>query len=280
MRRRLAIAAAALCVGAATGCYSAPPTDTPPKGRIRDQRLAETLQKADALRKAEDYDQAFRWYDHAAALDSERTADLRIAEGKFECGRQLAVEGVGVDMFGLVPDRREGIRWLLGVARDYRFSDVAPKALYWAAVGYRIIGEPDVGVLAADRLIREYPESEWAESAEYERVLSLLEASRAVNYDGAPLGEAQWRLEMYGHLHPDGRNRPKAVATLSKVRDYRAEKDFRVAKWYAFNNHDDGARFYYREVKERYPGTVWAKLAEDALRDMGPEPDEPEDATR
>jgi len=269
-----------LLTAAAAGCYTSPPSEKPPDGPLRVERLDEALQRADQFRDQEEWDQAYRWYDHAAALDSGRTADLRIAEGKFECGRRLAVEGVGVDMFGLVPDRREGIQWLLGIARDYRFTDVAPKALYYAAVGYRLIEEPDVGVMACDRLIRDYPESEWAEAAEYERVLALLTASRALDYDGAPLGEAQWRLEMYAHLHPDGRNEAKASATLKKVRDYRAEKDYRVAKWYAFSDHDFGARYYYKQVRDRYPGTVWAKLSEDALRSMGPEPPEPEDATR
>ncbi len=270
---RLARAAVLLgCAVAASGCFSAPPSDTPKDPRLRNTQLVKALERADGYLADEDFDQAYRWFDHAAALDGGRTADLKIAEGKFECARQLAIEGVGVDMFGLVADRREGIQWLLGVVRDYRFSDVAPKALYWAAVGYRLIGEPDVGVLAADRLIRNYPESAWAEAAEYERVLSLLDAARAINYDGAPLAEAQWRLEMYEHLHPAGANRGKAGKALQQIRDYRAEKDFRVAEWYAFQDHTVGARFYYEEVVRRFPKTDWAEQAQERIDALPPAP--------
>ncbi|MHC5019648.1 MAG: outer membrane protein assembly factor BamD [Planctomycetota bacterium] len=264
------------CLVAVAGCYTAPPSEKPPEGRVRDQKLAEALAKADQFLADDDPDQAYQWYDHAAALDSRRTADDRIASGKLECGRRLAVEGEGVDLFGLVADRRQGIEWLVRVSTDYRFSDHAPAALYYAAVGYRLIDEPDVAVLAAERLIRDYPESAWAEAAEYERVRALLAASRAIDYDGAPLHEAQWRLEMYEQLHPNGANSAQAGRTLERVRDYRAEKDYRTARWYAWNERDFAARFYYQEVINRFPKTTWADRAKQELEAMGPAPPDPD----
>lgn len=268
---------AALGALAAGGCYTSPPTDTPPDGRLRERRLTETLAEADRFLAADDPDQAYQWYDHASLLDARRTADVRIAEGKIECARRLAIDGTGVDMFGLVPDRRQGIKWLLEVARDYRFTDAAPKALFFAAMAYRIIDEPDVAVLAAERLIREHPESVWAEAAELERVLALLTATRAIDYDGQPLAEAQWRLEMYGHLHPAGVNRATAAEKLRQVRDYRAEKDYRTARWYDWREHAIGARYYYEEITREYPGTLWAELAGQRLRAMGPAPVDADD---
>lgn len=268
--------AAPLCVivGALAGCATAPEAPERTDADAVTAASAEVLDRAlaDARRAhaAGDWLAAWRAWDKVAALDGARVHESAIAEGRLAAGKAIAIDGARVELWGLLPDRQRGIDFLLATARQHRHGDVASRALFYAAQASRLIGEPDLAQLYLDQLVANDPKSAWAEAAEYERVLALLQAARTLEHDLGPLEECAWRLAIYLDLYPNGRNFAAAKATLAQVQENLAERDFRTGRWYERDGKPDAARVYYREVARRFPTSPWADEAAARLAALPP----------
>lgn len=250
---------------AALGCASGPDpaerTDPDALTAASAESLARALADARRAQTAGDWLAAWAAWDKAAALDGARAHEAEIAQGRLAVGKAIAIDGARIEFWGLLPDRQRGIDYLLATARQHRHGDVAPQALFYAAQASRLIGEPDLAQLYLDQLVGTYGETDWAEAAEYERVLALLQAARTLEHDLGPLEECAWRLPIYLDVYPRGRNREAAKATLEAVRENLAERDYRTGRWYERDGKPDGARVYYREVTRRFPASPWAEEA-------------------
>lgn len=257
---------------AALGCAGGPEpserTDADAVTAASAESLARALEDARRFQAQSDWLAAWQAWDKAAALDGTRAHEAEIAEGRLAVGKAIAIDGARVELWGLLPDRQRGIDYLLSAARQHRHGDVAPRALFYAAQASRLMGEPDLARLYLDQLVQLYRESGWAEAAEYERVLALLQAARTLEHDLEPLEECHWRLTFYLDDYPSGPNAAAARATLDAVRDNLAERDYRTGRWYERQGKPDAARHYYREVARRFPTSRWTEEATARLEGL------------
>ena len=67
---------------------------------------------------------------------------------------------------------------------------LADDALHYVALAQLSLGEWEAAIDAWEKLRREYPESEWAETAEYRVGLTMLELSDGPEYDATPILKA------------------------------------------------------------------------------------------
>ena len=223
--------------------------------------------EAEALRAAGKLVAAADAYDIARLADPTGDLGPGIARGWLAIGRALAIDGVGIEPFGLglFADRQRGIDLLVRLAEVFPNSPEAEAALYAIGESHLISDEPALAQGAFDDLCARAPDSPWTEPAAYQRAEALLRLGRGVDYDRGPIEQARWHLQMYVARFPGGANRAHAEARLGEIAELLAEKDWRTAGWYARHGDAGASRIYLASIVREYPTTTYATRARAAL---------------
>jgi outer membrane protein assembly factor BamD (BamD/ComL family) len=124
----------------------------------------------------------------------------------------------------------------------------------------------------------QYPRSEMQFEAHLLGLQAKLRKYQGADYDGTPLEEAkhlvkQLRLQFAGRLSNEERERLTTVEGQLNLEI--ATRDYRMAEFNDGTKHYGAARYYYRQVIQKYPDTELAKQARDRLAQIGDEPDMP-----
>lgn len=92
------------------------------------------------------------------------------------------------------------------------------------------------------------------------------------DYDGRKTAEARkmvrTALSAYPQLANDPEMRKFLENQLGSIDLQQAEKEFKMAEFYRRTGHPGSAYFYYELVRRRYPGTKYAKLAEERWSEL------------
>lgn len=123
-------------------------------------------------------------------------------------------------------------------------------------------------------LIRSYPESEWYPYARYRFAMSIAAGLQGPDYDLDQMEMASRELADYLKTNPE---RPEfataAGETLTRLREWRAERHWRIADFYRVVGNPGGERLHlqYACVPE-LAGTAAGKRAQEALGRMAGNP--------
>src|SRR5262249_58403317 len=72
----------------------------------------------------------------------------------------------------------------------------------------------------------------------------------------------------YPQLGNDKDMRAYLENQMGSINYQQAEKEFKMAEFYRTTGHPGSAYFYYELVRRRYPGTKYAKLAEERWNEL------------
>ena len=194
-------------------------------------------------------------------------------------------------------------------AIEYEFviADVFLKGTKRKLVGIRMMPAEDVGIRILDDLATNYPESSTAELAlkakadhfffrkqdfaraemEYARLreqfphsryvrLALRQSAEAalegfpgIEFDDAPLIEAESRFREYLTQYPGVAEEEGVGLILDYVHEQRAAKELHIADYYRRTRKAEAAAFYYRSTIANWPQTIAARKATARLAEMG-----------
>jgi len=127
-------------------------------------------------------------------------------------------------------------------------------------------------------LLREqYPQSEHQATAHLLGLRAKLRRYEGPHYDGEVLKEAEELLRTMLLQFPDQLTdeRERLLIAQQAVRAQQAERDWKMAEYYARRKQYGAARYYYRSVIDEYSETRFAELAQQKLIEFGDEPDVP-----
>ncbi len=119
-----------------------------------------------------------------------------------------------------------------------------------------------------DRLVKRYPDSEWAELAEYQLAVTVFKQVRGVDYDQGPLKKAKRLFNTYRVHYPRGVHVEKVRDYLDRISEMEAQHDLKVAKYYIRESRPEAAMYYLREVLLNNPRTDAAREAREMYRQM------------
>jgi len=131
--------------------------------------------------------------------------------------------------------------------------------------------------LEADRyytlLVETNPRSPLAPHAMNMAIQSKINSIGGIEYDTSKLAEARQMcdtaLRQYPELNAPNQDGVRPLtATLLRVNELQAEKDYSVAEYYRRTGKKGSAYFYYEIVTRRYSGTVWAEKAQQRLLEL------------
>lgn len=214
--------------------------------------------------------EAFKAYQKVAEKYPFSERFTEIIERQFKLGeRLLSGEGRGGKFVSTL------------VGGEYNVIDIfrtviknAPYGKYAAPSQYQIglyLSEKGLFPEARDefeKVINDYPDSEWVKAAKYQIALVDAKRSTAPQYDQKVTQAAVEEFKEFVKVYPDAELSQKAQNQISQLRDKEAENSFLVAKFYEKNKNYKSAKIYYETIIAEYKDTPWATKALEKLRDF------------
>lgn len=195
---------------------------------------------------------------------SERIKDVvekeyNIAD-KFMAGYKRKALGV------TLPVENPAIEIFTKVVDNSTYGPLAPKAQYKLGLVLKGVQRYYEAEDAFNKVIANYPDSEWAEPSKFQIAACRAALSRSPDYDQGASGEAKQKFEEFVREHPDAVLSIEAEANIAKLNEKEAESTFNTARFYEKQKADNAARIYYNYVIENYPQSPWAAKSIERLQ--------------
>jgi len=214
--------------------------------------------------------EAFRAYQKV--IDKYPFSDLspKIIEEQYNLGiRMLEGEGARSKFWGaVVGGEYEVVQIFKAVIKN------APYGPYAAVSQYKIglfLQEKGLYQEARDefeKVMNDYPSSEWAKAAQYQ--IALVDAKRSSDapYDQRTTKEAIEGFKQYLDANPEADLSEKAKNQINDLKNKEAENNYLIGRFYEKKKAFDSAKIYYTTVVEDYKQTPWAVKALERLRTL------------
>lgn len=162
-----------------------------------------------------------------------------------------------------------GISILDELATTYPESNVAELAMKTKADYYYNTGQFASAELECADLVKEFPRSRYTRNAQRRSAESALAAFPGIEFDDAPLIEAEERYRDYVAMYPGVAEREGVGLILQDIRSKRAAKEYEIGRYYERTGKARAAAFYYRSTMVNWPDTIAATRARERLSRMG-----------
>jgi len=217
------------------------------------------FQRGNYYKAYERYEELMDSYAGSDLVERALRREMAIA-AKFLAGTRRKVLGVR-----MLPAAEEGLDILDNIAvHRAAGTSLAAEALEMRADYFYQQGEFADAEREYARLAREFPSGAEAPVAMLRSAQSAMASFAGVEFDDAPLIEAEIRFQEVLRRFPKLAEQEQVPQILEQIRDTRAEKEYRVARWYEKTNRYRAAGFYYQSVARYWPDTHWAGLAQEA----------------
>lgn len=164
--------------------------------------------------------------------------------------------------------------WTLLLDRFPR-SALAPDTLRLLAAHYEEGNHPADAAAMYERLLDEFPDSEWTALADYRGSLARLAMIEAPDQDRSVIVEARERFQHYLETRPEGPQRAEVEQGMARTADLLAQADLQVALFYDRIGNVPGSVRYFRAVAADWPGSPQAETARAALARLPDQTDRP-----
>ena len=160
-----------------------------------------------------------------------------------------------------LPAADEGLTILRKIAEHAPGTDIAERAMlrigeyHFEKKDYRDAAD------AYDEFLTMNPKSARAPHTMAQAAQAMYESFKGVPYDETPLVEAEARYKTLLAQYPDEARKCRAADMLREIVTIRGERAYETAKFYERTGRPQSAIFYYRQVAEEFPSTVWASEA-------------------
>jgi outer membrane assembly lipoprotein YfiO len=192
------------------------------------------------------------------------SGDFRVAE-QYLAGKRKRVWG-GLLWFR---DREGGVTILDEIIANYSDTPLAEMAQMAKAEYYYGRGDFELAESEYATFARNYPRSRWHGRALLMSARSALARFPGVKFDDAALIEAQERFQQFQREYPAMAEQQGTATTLKEIASTRADKTLDIGKFYQKTGHPQAAKFYYREITIRWPGTPASIEARRRLTALG-----------
>lgn len=186
---------------------------------------------------------------------------------------------IGVELL----DRQEGKSELWGsiTGTNYKIIDIFKTVIKNAPYGdlaapsqYKIaqyLNKNNLYQEARDeyeKVINNYPETEWAQKAQYSIALLDAERSTGSEYDQKITQVAIDELEDVVKESPQAPRKDEAIEKIQELRDKEAHNRYLVAEFYEKQENYKSAKIYYQSIVNEYKNSRWAAKALKRILDI------------
>jgi len=119
---------------------------------------------------------------------------------------------------------------------------------------------------AFNKVISNYPDSEWVEAAKYQIASCRAAVSRGPDYDQGAAKEAKEKFEEFVREHPDAILSRDAEKNIEQLKEKEAESNYDIGRFYEKQKAYEAAKIYYNDIIYNYPHSVWAARALERMQ--------------
>jgi TolA-binding protein len=173
--------------------------------------------------------------------------------------------------------RGHGINAMDNVRVNDPHGPLADDAIMRVANTYFVKGRYEDADYYYGLLRNDYPKSPFQLDAHMLGLKSKLMCYQGPNYNGKPLEESEVLIDqiLVQFPHELGEKRELIVQEKARVRNARADRDIKLARYFDDNQHYGAAKIYYAEVIKNFPQTPHSEDAKTRLAAIQKEPDHP-----
>lgn len=195
---------------------------------------------------------------------SERIKD--IIEREYKIG-EIFMSGEKRKALGVpLPVENPSIEIFAKVVENSTYGPIAPKAQYKLGLVLKGLERFDEAEEAFNKVVTNYPDSEWVEPAKFQIASCRAALSRGPEYDSGAANEAKQKFESFLKDHPDAVLSKEAEENIGKLKEKEAASNYNIAVFYEKQKAYEAARIYYNSVIDNYSDSQWAKKAQDRLK--------------
>lgn len=187
--------------------------------------------------------------------------EYNIAE-KFISGYKRKALGV------VLPVEDPSIEILGKVIENSTYGALAPKAEYKLGLVLKGLQRYYEAEDAFNKVITNYPDSEWVEPAKFQIAVCRAALSRGPDYDQGAMQDAKQKFEEFVIEHPDAVLSKDAEENVFKLKEKEAAASYNIALFYEKQKAYKAARIYYENVINNYADSTWAAKALERLQLM------------
>jgi len=119
-----------------------------------------------------------------------------------------------------------------------------------------------------ERVINDYPESEWVQAAKYQIAVTDSQRSTNAQYDQKVTQSAVEEFKEFVEIYPDAELSQEAKVHIQKLKDKEAENNFVIAQFYEKQKDYKAAKIYYKIVVDDFGKSHWASRALKKILEM------------
>lgn len=168
-------------------------------------------------------------------------------------GMRLPVENPAIEIFGKV-------------IKNSTYGPLAAVAQYKLGLVLMSLGRHLEAEEEFQKVISNYPSSEWVDAARYQIALCKASVSKGTDYDHTATSEAREMFEEFVKEHPDAKLSEDAQEHIEQLKEKEAKGNFDIASFYEKQKAYNAARIYYNFVIENYPRSIWAARSLEKLQ--------------
>ncbi len=167
-----------------------------------------------------------------------------------------------------LPVENPAIEILAKVVENSTYGPLAPKAEYKLGLLLKGLQRYYEAEDAFNKVITNYPDSEWVEPAKFQVASCRAAVSRGPDYDQGAMQDAKQKFEEFVKEHPDAVLSREAEDNIGKLKEKEAAASYNIAVFYEKQKAYQAARIYYENVMVDYSDSPWAAKALERLQLM------------
>jgi outer membrane assembly lipoprotein YfiO len=168
--------------------------------------------------------------------------------------------------------------WDAVTGKEYNVIEVFKKVVENAPYGkYAAVSQYKIGLFLKnsgmypegrtefEKVINDYPQSEWVKAAKYQIALCDVKIAPKPAYDQSTTKDAVKEFQEFVKTYPDADLSATAQKHIQDLRAKEAENNFKIAQFYEKQKAFASAKIYYSMVVDDYKETVWAARAMERI---------------
>lgn len=208
-----------------------------------------------------DYQRVIDKYPFSERIQEIIEREYKIAES-FMSGEKRKALGV------VLPVENPAIEIFTKVVENSTYGPLASAAQYKLGLVLKGLLRYYEAEDAFNKVISNYPNSEWAAPAKFQLASCRAAVSRGPEYDQGAAGEAKDKFEEFVREHPDAVLSKEAQKNVEQLKEKEAEATYNIGRFYEKQRAHEAAKIYYSEVVANYIDSPWATKALERLQDM------------
>ncbi|MCX7661425.1 MAG: tetratricopeptide repeat protein, partial [Candidatus Omnitrophica bacterium] len=167
--------------------------------------------------------------------------EYKIAE-RFMSGYRRKIGGVPL------PVENPAIEIFTKVIENSTYGPLAASSQYKVGLILKSLGRYSEAEEAFNKVINNYPESEWVVPAKFQLAECRANLARGADYDQYATSEAKERFKEFLREHPDAVLSEEAEKNIKSLDEREAEADFKTALFYEKQKAYRSAKIYYEGI--------------------------------